>query len=207
MENRVYATIARYKNHPNRHALSYAEWLKLIEEVSRPEKTYKIGQKVTSWNKYDGGYSYKLVAPIGKEFHKDFKPVYTPAEMLKLGVFEGKYLNDDIYEFPKEWFTKAKISLYRDPGLNYYSGVVARLPLSIWIEKGWIMTDKKGWFQWYCRYYLGRRLGEEDEIQIKRWKAYVRHLMQLIKNCRAGDLTCRRKQRQSLLQWSHLHDI
>ncbi len=150
------------------------------------------------------GYSYVLSAPVGKQFDPAFKPELTPAEMLKLGVFGGKYMTDCAKEFPKSWFAKAKLSPKRhDAKLNYF-GVNASQPLSVWKKKGWIYKDDpRGWFQWYCRYYMGRRLPEEDARQIKRWKAIRRHVAQIQNNCRPGDLACRPRQRQALLHWAY----
>lgn len=153
------------------------------------------------------GYSYTLVEPVGKSFHPDFKPDLTPEEMLALGVFGGVYMRDCTDEFPKSWFKKAKFqekgNYEHDAKLNFF-GVNASQPLSVWKKKGWIYKDDpRGWFQWYCRYYMGRRIPGEDERQIGRWRAYRRHLAQLKKNCRKGDFTCRPKQRQSLLHWAY----
>ncbi|MFA5999797.1 MAG: hypothetical protein WC783_02325, partial [Candidatus Paceibacterota bacterium] len=76
-------------------------------------------------------------------------------------------------------------------------------PLSVWKAKGWIRPqDPRGWFEWYCRYYLGRRT-KDDERQIKRWLAMRRHIMQIKNNCRAGDEHCRPRQRQALLHWAY----
>lgn len=147
-------------------------------------------------------YIYYLTEPTGKNFHSEFKPELTPKEMLEMGVFGGKYLNDCIGEFPKDWFTNAKLSEKKDPSLNYFE-INASQPLSEWIRKDWIHSqDPRGWFQWYCRYYLGRR-SEDDERQIKRWKAISRHIGQIKKNCVKEDLSCRRKQRQALLHWAY----
>jgi hypothetical protein len=134
-----------------------------------------------------------------------FKPELTPKQMLELGVFEGNYFEDIPGEFPAEWFKNARLSKSGkpDPNCNYYE-VSASQPLSVWQEKGWINdVDPKGWFQWYCRYSMGRRLGEEDKRQIKRWRAMKRHIAQVQKGCHPGDLTCRRKQRQALLHWAY----
>jgi hypothetical protein len=150
-------------------------------------------------------YKYELVEPIGKNFHLDFKPDLTPKEMLELGVFGGKYMTDCKKEFPKNWFSKAKLNHEKhDPELNYF-GVNASQPLSIWRKRGWINEkhDPRGWFQWYSRYFMGRRLVDEDEKQISRWKKIRRHLGQIRKNCRSKDIFCRPKQRQALLHWAY----
>jgi hypothetical protein len=150
------------------------------------------------------GYQYECVAPIGRGFDAEFTPELTPRDMLRLGVFCGKYMTDTRDEFPTHWFTRAKLAPNRrDCSLNCF-GVDASQPLSVWRAKGWIHPDDpRGWFQWYCRYYMGRRMPEEDRRQIKRWKAMRRHVRQIERNCEPGDLTCRRRQRQALLQWAY----
>ena len=149
------------------------------------------------------GYAYWLTEPVGQNFHPDFRPELTPKEMLELGVFGGKYLTDCQDEFPPDWFENARLDPHKhDADLNFF-GVNASKPLWYWQMKGWIYTeDPRGWFQWYCRYYMGRRC-QDDERQVKRWKAMSRHLAQVRKNCFAGDLNCRRKQRQALLHWAY----
>ena len=150
-------------------------------------------------------YRYICVAPPGKQFHPDFRPDLTPKELLALGVFGGKYMTDCTHEFPRSWFTRAKLSPQgSDPSKNFFR-VHASQPLRVWRKNGWINEehDPRGWFQWYCRYYMGRRLPEEDERQIKRWKAIQRHIAQLKKHCRPKDLTCRPVQRQALLHWAY----
>ncbi len=150
------------------------------------------------------GYRYVCAEPVGKHFDPEFKPELTPKQLLELGIFGGKYMTDCRNEFPASWFKKAKLCPERhDPALNYF-GVNASQPLSYWRAKGWIYPDDpRGWFQWYCRYYLGRRLPEEDQRQIRRWKAIRRHVAQVQKHCRKRDLTCRRKQRQAILHWAY----
>ncbi len=147
-------------------------------------------------------YQYVLSEPVGSNFHPEFKPELTPREMLEMGVFGGKYMTDCRNEFP-DWYDKAKLCHERhDPKLNYF-GINASQPLSVWREKGWIHpADPRGWFQWYCRYYMGRRMPEEDFIQIKRWKAIRRHISQVRKNCEKA-ITCRPKQRQAILHWAY----
>ncbi|HEX3147803.1 MAG TPA: hypothetical protein VHR66_06940 [Gemmataceae bacterium] len=149
------------------------------------------------------GYAYLLTESAGRSFHPDFRPQLTPKQMLALGVFGGKYMTDCAAEFPADWFATARLSPERhDPDLNCF-GVNASQPLAVWRAKGWIHPeDPRGWFQWYCRYYLGRR-GPDDERQIKRWKAVRRHVAQVQKNCRHRDLDCRRRQRQALLHWAY----
>lgn len=153
-------------------------------------------------DKMQKNYSYELTEPTGKNFDPEFNPDLTPKEMLSLGVFGGKYMNDCKKEFPRSWFTRAKMSLKKNIDLNYFK-VDASQPISVWRKKGWIKKqDPRGWFQWYCRYYLGRR-SEDDKRQIKRWKAMKRHLSQIKKYCKKRDLECRKKQRQALLHWAY----
>lgn len=150
---------------------------------------------IISDDPFQPGYRYELTAPEGS-FDPEFAPELTPAEMLALGVFGGCYFGDHVpSEFPAAWFDGMSST-------NFF-GVEASQPLEVWRAKGWIHPeDPRGWFQWYCRYWLGRRLGAEDERQIKRWKAIGRHAGAIRKNCMPGDLTCRRRQRQALLHWA-----
>ncbi len=164
-------------------------------------------RRVTVSDRMQRWYRYELVAPMGKQFAPTFAPELSPKEMLALGIFGGVYLRDCTKEFPKDWFTHAKFQkegVYaQDPKLNYF-GVRASQPLSVWQAKGWIYEDDpRGWFQWYCRYWMGRRLPIEDARQIRRWRAMQRHVAQIKKRCRKGDVTCYPKQRQALLHWAH----
>jgi len=164
------------------------------------QNKYKI---VRASNPMQQGYEYELTAPTGDEFAADFEPRYSPKEMLAMGIFEGKYLNSCRSEYPSDWFKEAIVSSTPDQTLNCF-GIKSRQPLSVWQEKGWIINlDPRGWFEWYCRYFLGRRHPEMDAIQIKRWKAFRRHAGQIKANCEPGDIHCRPRQRQALLQWSH----
>jgi hypothetical protein len=152
------------------------------------------------------GYSYELVEAVGRNFDSEFKPQLTPKEMLELGVFGGRYMRDCRKEFPRSWFENAKEHPRGEPGhskeLNYF-GVDASQSLKVWKQKGWIHPqDPRGWFQWYCRYYMGRRT-EDDVRQIKRWKQIRRHVSQVQNNCKPRDEACRPRQRQALLHWAY----
>jgi len=151
-------------------------------------------------------YRYELSEPIGKHFDPAFAPELTPWQMLALGVFGGRYLRDCRNEFPAAWFKKARLHPEglsgHDKRLNFF-GVDASQPLEAWQKNDWIHPqDPRGWFQWYCRYYRGRR-SEDDARQIKRWKAMRRHIAQIQKNCHVGDWDCHRRQRQALLHWAY----
>jgi len=148
-------------------------------------------------------YVYTLTESEGKNFAQDFQPELTPKEMLALGVFGGKYMTDCQAEFPSSWFNKAKLcSTHHNAKLNYF-GINASQSLAVWRKKGWIHPDDpRGWFQWYCRYYMGRR-HQDDQRQIKRWKAIKRHIAQIQKYCLKEDLSCRKKQRQAVLHWAY----
>ena len=148
-------------------------------------------------------YTYARTARMGREFDPGFKPQLTPRSLLALGVFGGKYMTDCKDEFPGNWFADAKLcSEFHDPALNFF-GVNASQPLATWRKKGWIYhEDPRGWFQWYCRYYMGRR-SLDDDRQIRRWRAIQRHVAQLRANCRRGDLDCRPRQRQAVLHWAY----
>lgn len=169
---------------------------------------YRPGRLITVNDKMQTGYAYPLASAPGCDFAPEFKPELSPAHMLRLGVFEGHYLNDCREELPVEWFLQAadKLSPEKPDETKNCFGVKSRQPRSEWVRRGWILPfdpDPRGWFQWYCRYWLGRRSPETDARQIKRWAAFTRHRAQVLKNCRPGDLSCRPRQRQALLQWAY----
>ena len=159
-------------------------------------------RKVVVNDRLQKGFVYYRTEPAGKNFDPAFAPELSPQQMLAAGVFGGRYMTDCREEFPARWFAKAKLSRKRQAALNCF-GVNASQPLSVWREKGWIHPDDpRGWFQWYCRYYMGRR-GPDDARQIARWKAIRRHIAQIRRNCMKGDLSCRKRQRQALLHWAY----
>jgi hypothetical protein len=165
--------------------------------MAKPPRVVVVNDKMQT------NYRYALVAPVGRDFDPGFKPQLTPKEMLALGIFGGKYMTDCAREYPADWFATAKLSpAGKNPKLNYF-GVDASQSLLEWRRKGWIHPDDpRGWFQWYCRYYSGRRM-EDDARQITRWKQISRHVAQLRKNCEPGDVFCRPRQRQALLHWAY----
>jgi len=158
-------------------------------------------------DKMQKNYRYELTEPEGRNFHQDFKPQLTPKQMLALGIFGGVYMRDCTKEFPKDWFARAKFADKgtndHDPKINCFD-INASQSLAVWRQKGWIYKeDPRGWFQWYCRYYMGRRIPKEDLRQIKRWRAIRRHIMRISHNCRPGDTFCRPRQRQAVLHWAY----
>jgi hypothetical protein len=159
--------------------------------------------KVVVHDKMQHGYTYYRTEPAGRHFSPAFTPELTPSQMLRLGVFGGKYMTDCRDEFPKAWFTRARLCAERhDPRLNCF-GVNASQSLAVWRRNGWIRAqDPRGWFQWYCRYYQGRR-SPDDDRQIRRWRAIARHVSAIRRNCEPGDLDCRRRQRQAVMHWAY----
>jgi hypothetical protein len=149
------------------------------------------------------GYEYVRTEPVGRHFDPAFTPDLTPKQMLRLGVFGGRYMTDCRDEFPSDWFARAKLCPDRhDPALNYFN-VNASQSLADWRRQGWIRPqDPRGWFQWYCRYHMGRR-NQDDARQIRRWRAIARHVAAIRKNCEPGDHGCRRRQRQAVLHWAY----
>jgi hypothetical protein len=206
------------------------QMLREVQEKGRPLQSFHKGDTIQVNNKMRKGYTYVLEEEPGTNFDPRFKPFLNPGEILALGAFEGKYMNDCISEFPAEWYLRAialgKLSPQKpDVSLNLFQ-IKSRLSLKEWEENGWVPPyyskrrhhdsmgrdilndptknpDERGWFQWYCRYWMGRRIPDLDNIQIGRWKAFTRHAGAIKKNCKAGDLSCRPKQRQALLHWAY----
>jgi len=127
---------------------------------------------------------------IGEYIFKDsatFRPNLSPMEVLQQGGFGGTYFRsidsavtglryqgtEVLGELPKEWIKGLSVSKQLccqdyDTKVNKY-GVKCGGCLGMWESSGWIVSiDPYGWFQWYCRYFQGRR-STDDERQISRW--------------------------------------
>lgn len=204
--------------------------LQALQQKGKPLGAFHKGDTIQVNNKMRKGYKYVLSEEPGTNMDPEFRPYLNPGEILALGAFEGKYMNDCTEEFPAEWFLNAlaldKLSPEKpDISVNYFQ-IKSRLSLKQWEKNGWVPPyygkrrhsdsmgrnilndpnqnpDERGWFQWFCRYWMGRRLPDLDKVQIGRWKAFTRHAGAIRKNCKAGDLSCRPKQRQALLHWAY----
>jgi hypothetical protein len=205
---------------------SVDDMFEILKDKGRPLSSFKKGDTIKVWNRMEED-SYILTESPGQGFAEGFKPYLTPGEILSLGAFGGRYLNDCLLEFPAEWFWNAGLLGKLCPGgqdisVNYFK-IDSRLPLPEWKKAGWVPGGKKltgkrailsskenpdvrGWFQWYCRYWMGRRIPELDDVQIQRWKNFVRHYGAVQKACVKGDLECRPRQRQALLHWAWKFD-
>src|SRR5262245_13783486 len=174
-----------------------------MDRTDNRQRIAAVKTRVVVNDKMQRGYVYYRTEPAGRNFDPRFTPNLTPKQMLRLGVFGGKYMTDCRKEFPASWFTHAKLCAERhDPRLNCF-GVNASQTLGEWWRKGWIRPqDPRGWFQWYCRYYMGRR-SKDDARQIKRWRAIARHVAQIRKHREPGDVDCHRRQRQAVLHWAY----
>ena len=182
--------------------------LKVLNMYGISERNFKPGKIIHVNNIMQSNYSYKLSEPIGSNFDPKFNPELTPRQMLERGVFEGKYCNDQILEFPKEWFLTAlkngRLSPERSNPKANFMGVRSRQKLGIWKRNGWIYgNDLRGWFEWYCRYYLGRRDPSVDKKQIGRHNGIKRFIGALVKECKKGDMSCRPVKRQLLTNWAY----
>ena len=83
-------------------------------------------------DKMQKNYRYWLIEPAGKNFTDDFKPELSPKEMLRLGIFGGKYMTDCRKEFPEDWFEKAKLDPQKhNPKLKKIYNVLSELFFSI----------------------------------------------------------------------------
>lgn len=124
------------------------------------------------------------------ESHPDFTPNKSPEEMLRQGCFGGSYfrplhsqrlgitVQDDWRELPSSWTQGLSVDKYLtnsvyDAGVNKFK-VSCGQSIEQWEANGWIdhTHDVRGWFQWYCRFFKGRRC-EDDDRQVSRWRKCV----------------------------------
>ena len=152
----------------------------------------------------------------------DFGANKTPVEVIKEGAFGGTYFRDIYSSVNGKWYKKSwkefdqlknidqkfYCSDYYDVSVNKY-GVKCRTSLRFWENKGWINEiDPYGWFQWYFRCWLGRRL-EDDKRKINRWEKIVSRfrgkLVKMIKDAgsKFDDYSISPKIRQNLLHWGY----
>lgn len=149
----------------------------------------------------------------------NFSPMLTPKEMLHKGIFGGTYFSEliDYKEFPDDWFQGLDKNFYCSEKyrikVNFFK-IKSGQSQKEWEEKGWIhKDDPRGWFEWYCKYYIGRR-HEDDERQIKRWAAFCgpkgrwRNRIYSQINCCECSISSShdvsRRIQQSLLHWSYV---
>lgn len=162
--------------------------------------------------------------------NRHFMPNVTPMEMLQGGIFGGTAFrpfysrvlkadlnpDEEMAEFPSEWFVsldkdeKVCSEVY-DPEQNRFA-VKAGQSLEDWESQGWVRAqDPRGWWQWYFRFYLGRRT-RDDARQIGRWlKAcgpagrFKRSLVAKIHRAGASwdDETVSPVVRQTLFHWAY----
>ena len=119
-----------------------------------------------------------------------FLPNKSPEEMLREGCFGGSYfrplysrqldtvVEDDYKELPRSWYEGLDVTTFLtspqyDPEVSKYK-VKCGQSIEEWEAAGWISHahDIRGWFQWYCRFFMGRRC-DDDERQISRWRKCV----------------------------------
>ena len=150
----------------------------------------------------------------------DFGTNKTPIEVIKEGTFGRTYFRDLYSDVNGNWCRKAWKEFDELKNIdskyycsNYYDvnkyGVKCRTSLRFWENNGWIHSiDSYGWLKWYFRYWLGRR-SEDDERQIKRWKAiatrFIGKLFEMIKDAdtKFDYYSISPKIRQILLHWGY----
>ena len=149
--------------------------------------------------------------------YPEFTPNMTPKECIRAGIFGGCYFNPiggkpgiltkrikiDHTEFPESWFKGVNENKYLsrryDPDINKYK-VASGQDQAAWERNGWIKKqDPRGWFQWYCRFYIGRRT-DDDERQIKRWLGVAGPNGRFLRQYRNNKDSLKLK--QTLLHWA-----
>ena len=115
----------------------------------------------------------------------NLSPNKTPIELIKEGAFGGTYLRDIYSSINEKWYKNSwkEFVQLKNIGAKFYASdyydvnvnkcVKCGTSLRFWENKGWInKIDPYGWFQWYFRYWLGRR-SKDDKRQINRRKKIV----------------------------------
>ena len=202
----------------------YGKWVhrkkshcSIDDMIDQSKKYYvkmpKRGDTIYVSDRMQTGYKYKLsespaknVKDVWSKFKDSkgnyvmFRPKYLPAQMLEKGVFGGKMINDCMGEYPTRWYKGAlkarRLSPEKkDVRVNQY-GVDSGSSLADWKKSKWIRgSDPRGWFQWYCRYCMGRR-HSIDRWQMQRW-ANIQRFYLRYKRSGGTNVT-----KQLLLQWS-----
>lgn len=107
-----------------------------------------------------------------------FKPNVTPREMLKQGIFGHSYFGVEIlqgdmyYDELFQSFGDIDTSLYLSSKYHAKGNkfkIKSGKDYQFWKDNNWMHEDDPyGWFEWYCKYYIGRR-HSDDQRQIQRW--------------------------------------
>lgn len=161
---------------------------KKSQKVEHTKQPLPVKEECVEMSKYDSSLipDRKSNGDLVFSDHPEFTPNLTPEEVIRLGSFGGTYFRaihsnvakrsftaeEALEDLPKEWFTGLNMeglvtSDVYNSKVNKYKAKCGQ-GLTEWESSGWITEhDPYGWFQWYCRFYLGRRCAD-DARQIKR---------------------------------------
>lgn len=147
-----------------------------------------------------------------------FKPNLSPREIIERGAFGGSYFGIDIGMEEEDYSTLFE-SLFKDLDKELYLSskytpkrnkfkIRSGMGYGYWRDMGWMREqDPRGWFQWYCNYYLGRR-SVDDNRQIKRWNDFCGKEGRWRNNIyskiyETGNWNTSPRVQQSLLHWGY----
>lgn len=161
--------------------------------ASTTQASQNLESTMSGWTSWESQAKEPVCDATGNfcfESHPDFHPNKSPEQIIREGSFGGTYwrplfskrlgiiVRDDWKELPASWTHGLNVDEYLtsdtyNPEINKY-GVACGQSIEEWEAAGWIAHeyDVRGWFQWYCRYWMGRRC-LDDERQISRWKKCV----------------------------------